>query len=178
MAGEKPGTAAQASPDRIYDQVVQFLYHEAELLDGGRFTEWLGLMTEDVSYRMPVRLTREKSDKPDLSETMEHFSEDRESLRLRVERLKTDFAWAEDPPSRTRRFVSNVRVTAARDGHEVEVRSYILVYRNRGDSASAELISGERRDVLARAGGDWKLRKRSIIVDQASLGTRNLAIFL
>ncbi len=178
MTSEKPGTAAHASPERIYDQVVQFLYQEAELLDTGRFTEWLGLMTEDVTYRMPVRLTREKSDKPDISETMEHFSEDRESLRLRVDRLRTDFAWAEDPPSRTRRFVSNVRVAAVRDGNEVEVRSYVLVYRNRGDSASAELISGERHDVLARAGGGWKLRKRTIIVDQASLGTRNLAIFL
>ena len=178
MAGEGQGTTAPTSPDRVYDQVVQFLYHEAELLDGGRFTEWLSLITEDVAYEMPVRLTREKSDKPDISHAMAHFCEDRETLRLRIERLKTDFAWAEDPPSRTRRFVSNVRIAPGGNGSEIQVRSYILVYRNRGDSPSAELISGERHDVLARAGDGWKIRKRTIIVDQANLGTRNLAIFL
>jgi 3-phenylpropionate/cinnamic acid dioxygenase small subunit len=163
---------------RVYEQVVQFLYHEAELLDGGRFSEWLDLLTDDISYRMPVRINREKGDHPDTSDVMEHFSEDRTTLRLRVERLKTDFAWAEDPPSRTRRFVSNVRVAPGAVDGEIEVRSYVLLYRNRGDTPAVELISGERRDVLLRAGDGWKLRKRTIIVDQASLGAKNLAIFL
>lgn len=161
-----------------YDQVVQFLYHEAELLDAGRLGEWLGLMTDDVAYTMPVRLTRERGAAPDVSEEMGHFSESRETLRLRIERLKTDFAWAEDPPSRTRRFVSNVRVAAGTNDGEVEVRSYVLVYRNRGGSATAEIISGERHDILVRGASSWKIRKRVIIVDQATLGMKNLAIFL
>ncbi len=166
------------SGKRIYDQVVEFLYYEAELLDGGRFTDWLTLMTDDVSYSMPVRLNREKSDKPTFSDAMGYFSEDRETLRLRVERLKTDFAWAEDPPSRTRRFVSNVRVAAGEQDGEVAVRSYLLVYRNRGDVADVDLISAERHDLLVRADDGWRLKKRMIMVDQANLGTKNLAIFL
>ncbi len=166
-----------AAQSASYDEIVQFLFHEAELLDGGRFTEWFALMTDDLHYHMPVRLTREKSEKPDMSEAMEHFSEDREMLRLRIERLKTDFAWAEDPPSRTRRFISNVRVAPTdRDG-EFEVKSYLLVYRNRGDSASAELISCERRDLLVGSGSSWKIKRRTILVDQANLGVRNLGIF-
>ncbi len=160
----------------LYDEIVQFLFHEAELLDGGRFSEWLDLLTEDIVYRMPVRLTRERSDKPDASEGMDHFSESRETLRLRVERLRTDFAWAEDPPSRTRRFVSNIRIRPTADG-QLEVRSYLLVYRNRGGDTTADLISGERVDVLVRVGAGWKVRRRTIAVDQAALGTRNLAIF-
>ncbi len=177
----KPGddqTRQADSPERMYDQVVEFLYHEAELLDDGRFADWLTLMTDDVIYWMPVRLNREKSDKPTYSDTMGYFSEDRETLRLRVERLKTDFAWAEDPPSRTRRFVSNVRVSAAEREGEVAVRSYLLVYRNRGDVADADLISAERHDLLVRASDGWRLKKRTIMVDQATLGTKNLAIFL
>jgi 3-phenylpropionate/cinnamic acid dioxygenase small subunit len=125
---------------------------------------------------MPVRINREKGDHPDASEAMEHFSEDRVTLRLRVERLKTDFAWAEDPPSRTRRFVSNVRVSPGADG-TVDTRSYLLVYRNRGDTPAVEILSGERRDVLVRAAGGWRIRRRTIIIDQASLGAKNLAIF-
>ncbi len=177
----KPGDDQTRQPDsreRIYDQVVEFLYYEAELLDGGRFTDWLTLMTDDVIYWMPVRLNREKSDKPTHSDAMGYFSEDRETLRLRVERLKTDFAWAEDPPSRTRRFVSNVRVSAGDREGEVAVRSYLLVYRNRGDVADADLVSAERHDLLVRATDGWRLKKRTIMVDQASLGTKNLAIFL
>ncbi len=178
MTFENDQARKPESGERIYDQIVEFLYYEAELLDGGRFADWLTLMTDDVTYWMPVRLNREKSDKPTHSDAMGHFSEDRETLRLRVERLKTDFAWAEDPPSRTRRFVSNVRIAAGKRAGEVEVRSYLLVYRNRGDVPDADLISGERHDLLVRADDGWRLKKRMIMVDQASLGTRNLAIFL
>lgn len=161
----------------LYHEIVAFLYHEAELLDTGRFEDWFALMTDDLHYHMPVRLTREKSEKPDASEEMEHFSENREMLRLRIERLKTDFAWAEDPPSRTRRFVSNVRVAPTEHDGEFEVKSYLLVYRNRGDSPTAELISCERRDRLVRNGSSWKIKRRTILVDQANLGVRNLGIF-
>jgi PAH dioxygenase small subunit len=164
-----------AGPE-VYHEIVQFLYHEAELLDAGRFTEWLDLLTDDIAYHMPVRINREKGDHPDASDVMEHFSENRLTLGLRVARLKTDFAWAEDPPSRTRRFVSNVRVSPGADG-ETAVRSYLLIYRNRGDTPAVEILSCERRDVLVRAGGGWKVRRRTIIVDQASLGAKNLAIF-
>ncbi len=163
---------------RLYGEVLQFLFREAELLDRGEFSEWLELLADDVAYSMPVRLTRERSDKPDRSELMEHFLENRETLELRVKRLSTDFAWAEDPPSRTRRFVSNVRLSSGSTEAELEVRSYILVYRNRGDAADADLISGERQDILIRIGAGWKLKRRMILVDQATLGTRNLGIFL
>ena len=40
---------------------------------------------------------------------MGHFDEDLYSLRKRVQRLTTDHAWTEDPPSRTRHFVTNIR---------------------------------------------------------------------
>ncbi len=178
MSADRPHPGAAERQTLPYGQVVQFLYHEAELLDAGRYGEWLDLMTDDVSYTMPVRLTRERGGAPDVSDAMGHFFENQETLRLRIERLKTDFAWAEDPPSRTRRFVSNVRVAAGAGDGEVQVRSYLLVYRNRGGSAAAEIISGERHDVLVHSAGGWKIRNRVIVVDQATLGTKNLAIFL
>ena len=39
----------------LLTEVEQFLYREAQLLDEGRFHEWLELFTEDVSYWMPIR---------------------------------------------------------------------------------------------------------------------------
>jgi 3-phenylpropionate/cinnamic acid dioxygenase small subunit len=158
-------------------EVAGFFYREAELLDSDSLEEWLGLLTEDISYEMPIRSTLERG-QPSISSQMSHFSEDRRSLELRVKRLKTDFGWAENPPSRTRRFISNIRVETTSNPNEVKARSYFLLYRSRGASTQADLISGERQDLLRKVDGNWKLASRLIIVDQAVLGTRNLAIFL
>ena len=163
---------------QIRDEVQDFLYREAELLDGGRFQEWLDLMTDDILYQMPVRMTRERGQGGDASADMQFFWDDRATLGLRVQRLKTEFAWAEDPPSRTRHFVTNVRIRPTDVPDELDVRSYLLIYRNRGDTAQYDLISGERQDRLRRVAEAWKLAKRSFVVDQAVLGTRNLAIFV
>ncbi len=166
-------------PDRAeLDREIQnFLYHEAELLDGLKFEQWLELLTDDITYEMPVRLTRERNH-PDTASETAHFSEDRRTLALRVKRLKTDYAWAENPPSRTRHFVSNIRIEQTAKSNEVMVRSNLLVYRSRGSSTQADLISGERVDFLRNEEGHWKLAKRTIIVDQTVLDTQNLAIFL
>src|SRR5215208_5733840 len=118
-----------------YLAICQALYQEAALLDQRRFEEWLQFLTEDVVYQAPVRMTRERG-KPDISDEMFHFDDNYGSLRLRVERINTNFAWAEDPPSRTRHVVSNVQVFATEREDEVEVRSGLLVYRNRGDEAT------------------------------------------
>jgi 3-phenylpropionate/cinnamic acid dioxygenase small subunit len=166
-----------STPDlALWFEVVTWLDTEAALLDDGRLEEWLALLTEDVGYTMPVRLTRERGSGSDSHAGTPHFDDDAQTLRMRVERLKTEFAWAEDPPSRTRRFVTNVRPQPTADG--VEVRSYLLVYRNRGDDARHDLLSGERRDTLRWANGGWRLARRVVVLDQATLGTKNLAIFL
>ncbi len=164
--------------DPRYGEVLQFLYREAELLDSGRQPEWLDLLTEDITYRMPVRVNVKRGSGSGISEDTEIFSDNLASLRVRVNKLSTEYAWAETPPSRTRHHVSNVRVKeAGRDG-ELDVASYILVYRNRADSPSADIFSGERQDVLRKIDGSWRLAKRTIILDQAVIGARHLAILL
>jgi 3-phenylpropionate/cinnamic acid dioxygenase small subunit len=161
----------------LWFEMVTWLDREAELLDNGQFEEWLGLLAEDIRYRVPIRLTRERGS---VSETVRslapHFLEDMGTLRMRVERLKTEFAWAEDPPSRTRRFVTNVRPRVVAEG--IAVRSYLLLYRNRGEDTSAELISAERLDVLQRTEGGLRLCAREVTLDQATLSVRNLAVML
>ncbi len=162
--------------DSRYCEILEFLHQEAELLDSGRFSDWLELMTEDIRYSMPVRSNRARS-RPDHTEKTEIFSENMASLRIRVRRLTTDFAWAENPPSRTRHLVTNVRVRATDNPEELAVRSYILVYRNRSNSSSADILSGERTDVVRKVDGSWHLAARTILLDQVVVGSRNLSIF-
>jgi ethylbenzene dioxygenase beta subunit len=161
--------------------VEGFLYREAELLDGWRLREWLGLLTEDVRYRVPIRIAKERSDdeRAGVSTEMFHLDEDIHSLQLRVDRLETGYAWAEDPPSRLRHFVTNVRVDdAERDGGELGVRSNVLVYRSRWDRPEHDLLSGERHDVLRHVDGQLRLASRTVVLDSTTLPTLNLSFFL
>jgi 3-phenylpropionate/cinnamic acid dioxygenase small subunit len=175
----------------LHYDVAGWLDWEAELLDAHRYRDWLSLLAEDVTYRMPVTTTVGRGDSRS-QPVMDHWDEDLYSLTKRVERLESEHAWTEDPPSRTRRFVTNVRVAGGSEAGEVEVRSYVLLFRSRGDQRPADLVSVERHDVL-RGGdgdgdghsgrspssdGDWQLLRRLITIDESVLRTQNLALFL
>ena len=155
-----------------------FLVEEAAVLDAGDWARWLGLLTADVRYVMPVRVTTVVDAGYDARADMAHFDEDRYAIEKRVQRLLTDHAWTEDPPSRARRFVSNVRVAPIDGTDDVEARSYVLLYRSRGDVRPADLVSAGRTDVLRRVEGGWILARRDIVIDEAVLRTQNLALFL
>ena len=158
--------------------VLRWLTHEADLLDAGDLQGWLALLDPAIRYRMPVPVTTDRRSRGHVPlGAMDHFDEDLYSLCKRVERLEGDHAWTEDPPSRTRRFVTNVRVRVL-GADCVEARSYLLLYRSRGDVRAAELLSAERVDELSRADDGWRLRSRLITVDDAVLRMQNLAVFL
>jgi phthalate 3,4-dioxygenase subunit beta len=156
----------------------QFLVEEAALLDAGDFEGWLALVTPDIRYLMPVRVTTARGTGFDALADMGHFDEDLYSLRKRVQRLATDHAWTEDPPSRTRHHVSNVRTFLAAGPGELLVESALLLFRSRGDTRPPDLLSAGRADRLRLTGDGYRLARREITVDESVLRTQNLAIFL
>ncbi|HEY1831393.1 MAG TPA: 3-phenylpropionate/cinnamic acid dioxygenase subunit beta [Acidimicrobiales bacterium] len=160
-------------------ELSSFLSDEAALLDAGHYSAWIGLLTEDIRYRMPVRVTTARGDaQAQQLGGMAHFDEDLYSLEKRATRLSGDHAWTEDPPSRTRRFISNIRGFSSEVPDEYIVHSYLLVFRSRLDVRVPEWVSAERRDVLRRVEHSLRLAQRDITVDEAVLRTQNLAIFL
>ena len=161
----------------LHFRVQQWLVHEAELLDNRRYRDWLALLTDDVVYRMPVRVTSAHSLDDSTLEDMDHFDEDRYSLGKRVERFETEHAWTEDPPSRTRHYVTNVRVSED-GGDELVAKSYLLLFRSRGDVREPDLVSAERTDVLREVDGELRLARRDVLVDESVLRTQNLAVFI
>lgn len=162
----------------IYNRILETLYDEAAALDERRFDDWIAMLGEDLIYTAPVRLTRNGPNKDrDVMRTMMHFDDDYQSILMRAERLSKS-AWAEDPPSRTRRFVTNVRIGEWENADEYEVSSYLYLERSRFDVAHNETMSAERRDIWRLVDGAYKLARREIIVDQATLGMANFAIFL
>ena len=102
-------------------------------LDERRIDDWLAMIDQDIIYQAPIRLTRTGPNRDrDVMRTMFHFDENYDSLQMRSGRLQKS-AWAEDPPSRCRRFVTNVRVAECETPGEYEVVSYLFLERSRGD---------------------------------------------
>ena len=172
-----------ASPDLarllVKQEVEDFLYAEAELLDERRYEDWLELFAEDVRYWMPMRrnvpadelereFTREGAD-------VNWFDEGKDTLTRRVKQILTGVHWAEQPPSRICHMVSNVQVLDA-GPDEVRVKSRFLLYRNRVETETDFLV-GKREDVLRRVDGGFKIARRKIILDQNVLLAKNLTFF-
>ncbi len=168
-------TARQA----LWLELMPFYIREAWLLDERKHEEWLDLFTEDVLYFMPRRknvprreLHRELTPLGDLA----ILEEDKRYLRMRVARLDSGMAWAEDPPSRTRHLIGNLEVERLARG-EVQARTAFLVYRSHLET-DHQLLSGCREDVLRRIGGAWKIARRTIVLDANVLLDKNLSVFL
>jgi phthalate 3,4-dioxygenase beta subunit len=164
--------------DERHLQAHQWLVDEAYLLDAQAYEEWLALLTDDIHYLMPVRVTTALGAGFDTSPGMAHFDEDKYSLSRRVARFLTEHAWTEDPPSRLRHHLSNVRTFATDDPDHLVVDSATLLFRNRGDVREGSFVSAAREDLLRRTGEGWKLARRTILVDDAVMRMQNLAIFL
>jgi phthalate 3,4-dioxygenase beta subunit len=180
----RPGTALPFSDER-HLQAHQFLVDEAYLLDGQDYPTWLSLLTEDIRYLMPVRVTTARGAGFDTAPGMAHFDEDKYSLGRRVARFATEHAWTEDPPSRLRHYVTNVRTFATVHADELLVESAVLLFRSRGDVRESALVSAGREDMLRRdptgaaeSAGHWMLARRTVAVDESVLRMQNLAIFL
>src|SRR6516164_7795688 len=117
----------------LKQEIEDFLYREADLLDERRYDEWLGLLAEDVRYWMPMRrnvkvddlereFTREGRD-------ISWFDEGKDTLTRRVRQIETD------------------------------------------------ILVGKREDLLRRAGTDWQIARRKILLDQNVLLSKNLTFF-
>ena len=110
---------------------------------------------------------------------MAHFDEDKYSLSQRVARFATEHAWTEDPPSRLRHFITNVRTFASDDDAHLVVESAELLFRSRGDVNESALVSCGREDVLRRCGdqpGNWPAARS--LPTKSVLRMQNLAVFL
>ena len=156
----------------------QFLNREALLLDSGDLDGWLTVLAPDISYRVPVRTTRYGRTEEEFSPLAAHFDEDMFTLTMRVKRLATRYAWAEDPPSRSRHLVSNIVVTGAGDGPEFEVSSSLLLLRTRFDDGVTESLSGARADTLRQVSGGLELARRVVYLDQTTLPVGSITTFL
>jgi p-cumate 2,3-dioxygenase beta subunit len=158
-------------------EVEDFLYREAALLDAWQLDEWLALLTDDAVYRVPSNDARDG----DPASTLFLIADDIQRLRGRVARLKDPHAHAEFPHSRTRRLITNVRITGSdtlsssndASDHVLFVEANFCVHRFRRDERIGQYV-GRYRYRLRVAGGELRIALREAILDAhelASLGS-------
>ena len=153
---------SQAGNASLRQQVEDFLFREATLLDEWRLDDWSELFTEDCRYVIPTTDLPEGDPERDLV----FIDDDIFRLRARVKRLNSRHAHREYPWSRTRRFVSNVQVREG-DGGEIAVKSNVLVYRFRSGEEAPYV--GSIDYTLRWEQGELKIAYRRAVLDMEGL---------
>lgn len=159
-------------------EVERFYYEEAALLDAHRYEDWLALFSEDTYYFMPIRRTRMRRElDKEFTQPgeMAFFDDNKAQLASRVAKLATGRSWSEDPPSRTRHLITNIRVVQD-NGQELDVESNFHLYRTRLKSEEDSWI-GSRKDTLRRVEESFQVARRTILLEQTVLLSRNLSNF-
>jgi len=149
----------------LRQQFEDLLYREAWLLDQDRLEEWLELLSENIHYWAPVRADMNRG-KEDFSPRLRlaFFDDNKDGLRLRVARIRTGAAHADEPPSRVRHLITNVQVMEAPDAETAKVASNFLVFKSRRNREE-NLFVGCREDTWRLDSDAWKLDERMILLD-------------
>jgi p-cumate 2,3-dioxygenase beta subunit len=157
-------------PEVTRAEVEDFLFQEAALLDAWRLDEWLALLTEDATYRVP------SNDRPqsDPKSALFTIADDIRRIRARVTRLQDPHAHAESPRSRTRRLISNVRIV---ERSPLVVEANFAIYRFRGNDDVRQYV-GRYRHTLERRDGKLKIKAREAILDAMELGSLGTVSFI
>jgi p-cumate 2,3-dioxygenase beta subunit len=140
-----------------------FLFHESELLDSWKLKEWAGLFTDDGTYVVPPLDHPEGVPDKDLF----LIYDDRHRLEQRALRLLKTTAHAEFPRSKTRRLISNVRVTEIK-GEVAHVAANFVVYRSRLDTLDCFPGHAEYQ-VVIRADHELAFRSKRSVLDLDTL---------
>ena len=135
-------------------RLQHFLWHEARLLDSGRFEEWLELFTEDATNSVP-----HERDQKHPYESSSIIHDDRTLLGLRVKQPRHPRAHARVPLARTVHQVGNVTLLSE-DAGELRVASTLTVveFRNEKQRLYGALV--EHR--LRRNGGTFAIAHKRV----------------
>lgn len=146
-------------------EAEDFLYHEAELLDGWQLPDWAALYTEDALYEVTSPVSGDPQNAEPENELF--LIADRiDRIRGRATRLMKKSAHAEYPRSKTRHMISNVRIVGAQDGG-TRLRCNFAVFRTKEDTTS--IFMGESFYTIVREEGGLKVKAKRAILDLNSL---------
>ena len=161
-------------------EIEQYYYQEVEFLDVHDYASWYALFSDDTHYWMPShanRLLRDRGKEQTVEGEFGLFDDTKTTLGWRIKQLGSPTHWAENPRSRTRHLISNVRIKPTKSDDEFEVRSNFICYRNRLQD-EVDIWAGQRQDLLRQDSDQgWLIVRRKVILDQNVVLSKNLSVF-
>ena len=147
-------------------RVEDLLYREADLIDSWRLVEWLDLFTDDAQYLVPPSDVIGDEADPDTS--LFYIMDDKHRMKERVVRLSKIGAHSEQPHSKVRHLVSNVRATrSVEDPAKIDVRASFAVWRNK--DVTSDVFVGHYLYKLVETGGDLMIARKTCVLDMEAL---------
>lgn len=139
------------------------LYREALLLDRGQWDEWLELYVEDAVFWMPAwRDEANPTDDPDTELSLIYYR-GRRNLEERVWRARSGQSVASKVPPRVVHAVTNVLVGEA-EGDDAQVTASFSVHSYDVRAERTHVFFGRYEYRLRRAGGDWRIAAKKILL--------------
>jgi len=155
----------------LRDSCRRFIAKEARLLETNKHNDWLALFTDECLYWVPASIGG-----GDPRKEVAVAFDDRRRLEDRVFRLQNEYAWSQQPVSRTSRMISNITIFSVDDPSIVMVRSNFRI---------TEFQAGDRREYagwsahrLRDTGDSWKILVKQVNLIDCDQNLRNPSITL
>jgi 3-phenylpropionate/cinnamic acid dioxygenase small subunit len=133
----------------LQQRAEQFLFHQAELLDGKHWGAVIDLFEDDGIYWMPVA-----PEQTEWTNTPSIFAEDKPMMRIRMGRVTHPNAWSQAPNWGTSHLVGNVVIESASE-EEILVRSRFQMIELRRDNLRH--FAGTYRHTLKLCGEEFRI---------------------
>ncbi|GGC97974.1 toluate 1,2-dioxygenase subunit beta [Thalassobacillus devorans] len=142
--------------------VVDFLYKEAKLLDEWKLKEWAALFTDDGTYKVPP------IGKPEASptESLFYVHDNRSRLQERAERLLKKEAHVEYPHSTTLRNYHNILVSGV-ESDVITVECNFTTHRTKREVL--DTFVGKHKYEIVQQNGELAIKSKKVILHLDSL---------
>lgn len=154
------------------DDLIDFVYEEAHLLDEQRFDEWLALWAPDSHYWMPLEY---KQSDPKLVTSL--LYEDDFLRKMRVHRLQGARTFSQQPRSRCSHVLNRPRIIDMDEKAGLFVTETAFHYvESRLDDQL--LLAATARHELVRLDGALKIKLKRVDLLNCDAAFPNIQLFL
>ena len=150
------------------DEIIDFIYDEARMLDEGRYTEWLALWLPDGHYWMPLDY-----DQTDPIYVTSLMYEDLFMLKLRVERLNGARTFSQKPKSRCHHVIQRPFVDEMTDGRFKTTTSMHYVETRLDEQ---QLLALTAKHELALVDGTLRIANKRVDILNCDAAFRNIQL--
>ena len=154
------------------DDLIDFVYREAELIDERRFEAWLALFADDGRYWIPA-----SPGQSDARLQVSLMLEDKLLLKARIERLAGDRTFSQQPASRCQHVLQRPSVTAIdHERSQYRLRTRYVYIETRG--ADQQVFACTASHTLIRVDEGLRILEKRIDILNADAPLAMIQLFM